>query len=84
MIRPLAPGGTDTQEFPPRAAEWQRLRLLNFSVSTLSELYIENRKRGEFFPYIFVGLTCGSSGRCTWNSSYDGPVAASGSLLRVD
>jgi len=57
MIRPLAPGGTDTQEFPPRAAEWQRLRVLNFSVSTLSELYIENRKRGEFFPYIFVGIT---------------------------
>ncbi len=64
-----APGGTDTQEVPPRAAEWQRLRLLNFSVSTLSELYIENRERGEFFPYIFVGITCGSSGRCTWNSS---------------
>jgi len=60
MIRPLAPGGTDTQEFPPRAAEWQRLRVLNFSVSTLSELYIENRKRGEFFLYVFVGITCGS------------------------
>jgi hypothetical protein len=47
-----------TQEFPPRAAEWQRLRLLSFSVSTLSELYIENRNLGEFFLYIFVGVAC--------------------------
>ena len=54
MVRPLAPGGTATQEFPPRAAEWHRLRSVNFSVSTLSDLYIENRKRGGFFLYIFV------------------------------
>jgi|SRR6266853_2840329 len=59
MVRPLAPGGTDTQAVPPRAAEWQLLRLSNFSVSTLSELYIENRTPGEFFLYIFVGITCG-------------------------
>ena len=51
--QPSAPGGTATQEFPPRAAEWQRLRLLDFSVSTSSALYIENRKPGEFFLYIF-------------------------------
>jgi len=67
MVRPLGPGGTATQEFPPRAAEWQRLRLASFSVSTLSELYIENRKRGEFFLYIFVGIACVIGGRCTRN-----------------
>jgi hypothetical protein len=26
----------------------------------LSELYVENRKRGESFLYVFVGITCGS------------------------
>src|ERR1700731_3615112 len=51
--QPSAPGGTATQEFPPCAAEWRRLRLPNFSVSTLSALYIENRKPGAFFLYIF-------------------------------
>jgi hypothetical protein len=34
---------------------------LNFSISALSELYIENRKPGEFFLYIFVGITCGDA-----------------------
>jgi hypothetical protein len=58
----LPPGGTATQEFPASAAERQRLRLPNFSLSTLSELYIENLKRGEFFLYIFVGITCGMGG----------------------
>ena|SRR2546430_13058887 len=34
--------------------------MTNFPISTLSELYVGNRKRGEFFLYIFVGITCGS------------------------
>ena len=34
---------------------------LNFSASALSELYIENRKPGEFFLYVFVGITCGNA-----------------------
>jgi hypothetical protein len=28
----------------------------------LSELYIENRKRAEFFLYTFADITCGSGG----------------------
>jgi signal transduction histidine kinase len=75
MVRPLAPGGTATQEFPPRAAEWQRLRLPNVSVSTLSELYIENRKRGEFFLYIFVGITRLSSSLITMQDQERGRIA---------
>jgi hypothetical protein len=38
------------------------------SASTLSELYVEIRKREELFLYIFVvGITCGNR-RSTWNS----------------
>jgi hypothetical protein len=55
---PLAPGGTATQEFPPRAAQWQRLRSI---FQYQCELYIENRKPGEFVLYIFVGITCGNA-----------------------
>jgi hypothetical protein len=36
------------------------LRTRDFSISTLSGLYVGNRKRGEFFLYIFVVITCGS------------------------
>jgi len=36
-----------------------RLRMTNFSAPTLSELYGENGKHGEFSLYIFVGITCG-------------------------
>jgi hypothetical protein len=68
MGRPLGPGGTaPRKEFPPRAADWQRLRLPSFSVSTLSELYIENRKLWEFFLYVFVGVACVIGGCGTWN-----------------
>jgi hypothetical protein len=68
MGRPLGPGGTaPRKEFPPRAADWQRLRLPSFSVSTLSELYIENRNLWEFFLYVFVGVACVIGGCGTWN-----------------
>jgi hypothetical protein len=79
MVRPLGPGGTATQEFPPRAAEWQRLRLPNFSVSTLSELYIETRKRGEFFLYIFSWCRvchAETAGRSECNPGLEGAVVA--------
>jgi len=43
----------------------------HFSVSTLSEVYVEDRRREGFFLYIFVGITCGTGHR-TCNHRYDG------------
>jgi Transposase IS66 family len=40
--------------FPPGAAEWHRLRLPEFVSINVSELYIENRKQGKFFLYIYM------------------------------
>jgi hypothetical protein len=40
--------------------------LAQFFISRLSELYIENLKRGEFFLYIFIGITCGMVGAPDW------------------
>jgi hypothetical protein len=49
MVRPLAPGGTATQEFPPRRAEWQRLRTVIFSVSHRASDTVDIVNGGDFF-----------------------------------
>ena len=65
-------------KFPPRAAEWQRPS--NFSLSTLSELYIENRKRGEFFLYIFAkqGVVHTTSSMASITARNSGDIASFG------
>src|ERR1700751_565697 len=64
MVRPWPPRRYRHATVPSSRAEW--LRLPNSSLSTLSELYIENLKQGEFFLYIFIGITCGMVGAPDW------------------
>src|SRR6202008_4939474 len=64
MVRPWPPRRYRHATVPSSRAEW--LRLPNSSLSTLSELYIENLKQGEFFLYIFIGITRGMVGAPDW------------------